>query len=218
VAESAVERLSLQGLHVIANETIDVHDGGVSGVVLGGTIEFAPDDTPRCVEEPGVTSLPRRWGLWLRTCPQEQVPGKFTTSRGWINPSALMNREDPKGKIISSIIAQGGISSKYSGAAIVDASHRLVIEGKQGDGQQFMRGQAGAEKLAEQVVEDVRAIYTRAEHALGPVRFEWVHDGDRTWVVQLHLGATRSTETVIVPGEPSQWIRFDLEQGLEALR
>jgi hypothetical protein len=322
-AQAAVERLSLQGLYVIANETIDVHDGGVSGVALGGVIEFAPDDTPRCVEKPGVASLPRRWGLamlavvyrfppeiafpesfrlefsihpkkrgwkntqtlgwelekigytdirprllwpnkfsrllgdkifgqlvadqiglpvprtivfnrrvapfefgwptgttevWLRTCPQEQVPGKYATTRGWIDPFALMTREDPTGEFISSVVAQSGISSRYSGGAVVDASHRLVVEGRQGDGQQFMRGEASAEKLPERVVEDVRAIYTRAGHALGPVRFEWVHDGDRAWVVQLHLGATQSTETVIVPGEPSQWVRFDLKHGLEALR
>jgi hypothetical protein len=45
------------GLHTIANETVDVHDGGVSGVALGGMVEFAPGDTPRAVERPGTVAL-----------------------------------------------------------------------------------------------------------------------------------------------------------------
>ena len=55
---STANRLSADGLHIILNETVDIHDGGVSGVVQGGIVEFAPDDTPRCVEKPGVASLP----------------------------------------------------------------------------------------------------------------------------------------------------------------
>jgi hypothetical protein len=62
-AVSAFERLANEGLWIIANETIDVHDGGVSGVIMGDVIEFAPDDTPRSVERPGITSLPREQGL-----------------------------------------------------------------------------------------------------------------------------------------------------------
>jgi hypothetical protein len=64
-AVSAVERLSGEGLHTIVNETINVNDGGVSGVLMGNVIEFAPDDTPRCVEKPGTASLPRGWGREL---------------------------------------------------------------------------------------------------------------------------------------------------------
>jgi hypothetical protein len=55
---AAINRLTSEGLHTIANETVNVADGGVSGVVQGDTVEFAPDDTPRCVEKPGVASLP----------------------------------------------------------------------------------------------------------------------------------------------------------------
>jgi hypothetical protein len=64
-AVAVVQRLTTEGLHTIVNETIDVSDGGVSGVVQGNTIEFAPDDTPRCVEKPGVASLPFQHGLEL---------------------------------------------------------------------------------------------------------------------------------------------------------
>lgn len=62
---SAVKRLSLEGLHTIVNETIDVSDGGVSGVVQGDIIEFSPNDTPRCVEKPGVLSMPFDLGMAL---------------------------------------------------------------------------------------------------------------------------------------------------------
>ena len=61
----SAERLSAQGLHVIVNETVDITDGGVSGVILGDVIEFSPDDTPRCVEKGGTASLPLAWGLDL---------------------------------------------------------------------------------------------------------------------------------------------------------
>jgi hypothetical protein len=49
--------LSQLGLYTILNETVDVMDGGVSGVVHGESCEFAPDDTPRSVEKPGTTSV-----------------------------------------------------------------------------------------------------------------------------------------------------------------
>ena len=57
--------MSAEGLFVIANETVDVSDGGVSGVIQGGVAEFAPDDTPRCVEKAGTASLPMDWALAL---------------------------------------------------------------------------------------------------------------------------------------------------------
>src|SRR5687767_11044320 len=39
--EQTVRRLAAQGLNTIVNETIDVRDGGVSGVLLGDIVEFA---------------------------------------------------------------------------------------------------------------------------------------------------------------------------------
>jgi hypothetical protein len=64
-ASALLGTMSADGLFVIANETVDVSDGGVSGVVQSGVMEFAPDDTPRCVEKPGTASLPVTWGLTL---------------------------------------------------------------------------------------------------------------------------------------------------------
>jgi hypothetical protein len=56
-AVSAINRLTSSGMFVIANETIDVNDGGVSGVSQGGLFEFAPGATPRIVENGAVATL-----------------------------------------------------------------------------------------------------------------------------------------------------------------
>ncbi|MFY9820923.1 MAG: hypothetical protein WAM82_06040 [Thermoanaerobaculia bacterium] len=58
-----LRRLAGDGLYTIVNETIDVEDGGVSGVAFGDLLEFAPGDTPRCVEKPGACALPRDLGM-----------------------------------------------------------------------------------------------------------------------------------------------------------
>ena len=64
-AAALVRSLAGDGYHTIVNETVDVNDGGVSGVAQGGIVEFAPGDTPRAVEKPGVASLPRPLALDL---------------------------------------------------------------------------------------------------------------------------------------------------------
>jgi len=62
-ANTILGKSAADGFYTIVNETIDIGDGGVSGVVLGDIIEFSPNDTPKCVEKPGVCSLPRSTGL-----------------------------------------------------------------------------------------------------------------------------------------------------------
>jgi hypothetical protein len=59
---AALTRLSDGGYFTIVNETVDVTDGGVSGVVFGDVIEFAPDDTPRAVDKSGILFAPRDIG------------------------------------------------------------------------------------------------------------------------------------------------------------
>jgi hypothetical protein len=322
-AVASVERLTAEGLNTIVNETIDVTDGGVSGVLMGEVLEFAPDDTPRCVEKPGVASLPRSWGIsllstvyrfspdldvpwasrlefslhprprgwrqthtlgweydrvdlpnfepkliwpnrfsrmigdkvfgllvahhaglpvprtivinrrvapftfgretgssevWLRTSPAEQVPGRYTTTHGWIDPFKLIQEEDPGGEVLPSVIAQLTVSAAYSGAAIVTADGNLRVEGKTGKGDSLMRGTARPELLPDEVVRAVGELYHAARRVFGPVRFEWVYDGTQAWVVQLHRGTTESTANTIVPGEAARWISFDVGDGLERLR
>lgn len=68
VAISHITRLAGQGLHTIINETIDVNDGGVSGVIQGDCIEFAPGEIPRFVDKSSkdpIPALPLKLGLKL---------------------------------------------------------------------------------------------------------------------------------------------------------
>jgi hypothetical protein len=325
VAEAAgrLRGFSATGLHTIVNETVDIHDGGVSGVAFGDLVEFAPDDTPRCVEKPGIAALPRalafdvfravygfapeipadpalrvefsihplrrgyrhqhsivwelesvpaahperpipRWpnrfsrfigdkafgllvgsllgfdvphtivvprrvapfsfgegGLaepWIRTAPAEQTPGRFTTRRGWLDPYALMREEDPEGRQIASVLCQRGIAAQASGAAVTQADGAVMVEGVRGFGDRFMVGERPPEALPDAVLRRVHETHARLVDRLGPVRFEWVDDGARVWVVQLHTGATVSAGRTIVPGHAAQFHRFDADQGLEALR
>lgn len=311
-----------EGLHVIANETIDIHDGGVSGVIMGDLIEFAPDDTPRCVEKPGVASLPLELGrsiltkvygfeppvdarggrlefsvhptrcgwrknhtltwefeatdtsglkpkmawpnrfsrvigdkafgllmadgiglpvpwttvigrriapfsfgqrtgeteVWIRTCPYEPDPGRFSTFKGWRDPFKLMEDEDPAADRIASVLRQDAVPALFSGAAIVDADGTLVLEGLAGEGDLFMLGERQSEKLPDHICEAVIDTYSKAARTLGPVRFEWVFDGSVVWIVQMHLGATVSLPDAIVPGEAEDWVELDARVPLAELR
>ena len=317
----ALLRLSAAGLHTIVNETIDVEDGGVSGVLQGDTAEFAPDDTPRCVEKPGVASMPLalarrlletvygfeipetvagervefsvhprrrgtlrqhillwerepgtvppqaatlRWpnrfsrhigdkafglliahllgqrvpetlvigrrvapfrfgtptGLhenWFRTCPAEPVPGHFTTMPGWPDPFLLLAREDDAGLQISSVLNQAAVDARYSGATIIGPDG-LIIEGRSGSGDAYMLGVLPPEPLPDHVVAAVSQSYEELAALLGPVRFEWAHDAEALWIVQLHVGATTTAGRTIVAGEPATWVEFHIDEGLEALR
>lgn len=319
----AVERLSASGLYTIVNETIDINDGGVSGVSHAGIIEFAPEDTPRCVEKPGTAALPtdmaiavletvygfrpaidtdaglrvefsihparggyrrdhtivweverfepthlttsiewpnrfsrflgdkvfgllvadaiglnvprttvlsrkvapfafgsetgsREW--WIRTAPTEQVPGKFTTQRGWTDPYKLLRDEDPGGTAIASVLAQEGVGAAYSGAAAADAVGVLTIEGVRGSGEQFMQGRSAPVSLPDSVRRDIESANEIVMKAIGAGRFEWVHDGEELWIVQMHTGPLPGQGRTIFPGQPSREHRFDIESGLEELR
>lgn len=322
-ATGHARRLAAEGLFVIANETVDIHDGGVSGVFQGSVAEFAPDDTPRCVEKPGVASLPREWAIhiletvygfrpnvgddagnrvefsihprprgwkhghtllwesekiqhdasapshawpnrfsrhlgdkvygllianligvpvprtkvfgrrvapftfgtptgsyefWTRTAPYEPEPGRYTTVKGWIDPFRLLADEDPGHEHIASVLCQDAIPAMFSGAAIVTIDGRLHIEGLAGEGDGLMLGRDLPKDLPQIVRDQVQSVFESLSRHLGPVRFEWVHDGTRLWLVQLHKGATVTSQSVIVPGEAECWVDFDASLGLEALR
>jgi hypothetical protein len=156
--------------------------------------------------------------IWVRTSPHEQLPGKFTTVKGWIDPFKLMQEEDFSHDQIASILSQAAIPAVYSGAAIVGADGRVIVEGKAGEGDTFMNGTSPPEKLPDNLRRQVKSLHERASDVLGPVRFEWVYDGDALWIVQLHRGATQSTFSALVPGEATHWISFAVERGLEQLR
>jgi hypothetical protein len=61
----AINANSSLNLYSIVNETIDTHDGGISGVALGNVMEFTPEDTPKGVEKEGACILPRTMGIRL---------------------------------------------------------------------------------------------------------------------------------------------------------
>jgi hypothetical protein len=322
VVES-VRRLAGSGLYTVINETIDVGDGGVSGVAFGAVLELAPGDTPRCVEKPGTAALPREMGMrlletvygvrlelpadpglrvewslhplrrgyrhrhtvlweverfatapaearlhwpnrfsrllgdkafgllvgdaaglpvprtlvvprglapfafgaatglaetWIRTCPVEQQPGKFTTHHGWIDPFRLLQQEDPTGKEIASVLAQQGVDARWSGALIAQPDGEPLIEGVAGQGDEFMLGRRPPEALPGEIERALRELYARAAAALGPVRFEWVADARSPWVVQLHRGASPTAGRVLYPGAAARFHPFHVEEGIEALR
>ena len=322
-ALAQIRRFAQDGLYTILNETIDVKDGGVSGVVLGQTIEFSPDDTPRCVEKPGIASLPREFGLklleivyrfrphldsdqsdriefsihprkrgyrnnhtviwerdkmrstaeqpiirwpnrfsqligdkafgllvasilglptprttvfsrrvapftfgeltnsnegWLRTAPRIQIPGKFTTLKGWTDPFVLMQEEDPKGTDLASILYQSSVEANYSGAAAINETGETIIEGVHGKGDEFMIGRVASETLPKSVDTKVAALLHRVRERLGPARVEWVLDDERVWVVQLHRGFLGDTSEIIVPGSAKEFVQFRVDDGLEILR
>jgi hypothetical protein len=318
-----VRRLAAQGLFTILNETVDVADGGVSGVAFGNTLELAPGDTPRCVEKPGTAALPRALGrrvletvygfplalpeksgqrvefslhplrrgyrhehvilweierageppgapridwpnlfsrhlgdkvfgllmaealglpvprtlaiprglapfsfgtptgtaeTWIRTCPREQVPGRFTTRRGWTDPFRLLREEDPEGTALASVLAQEGVEARFSGALLAGPDGEPFAEGVAGWGDDFMLGRRPPEPLPPEIASSVRGLYRRAADALGPVRFEWAHDGARPWILQLHRGATGAAGQTIFPGEADRFHSFPVARGIEALR
>ena len=62
-AVSTIRRLASEGAYTIVNETVDVMDGGVTGVTVEAVIEFSPQDTPRCVEKPGTCLFSSVTGL-----------------------------------------------------------------------------------------------------------------------------------------------------------
>jgi len=318
-----LNELAAEGFFTIVNETINVEDGGVSGVAYGGIIEFAPDDTPRCVEKPGILSLPLDFGMrllekvyhfkpsidypedlrvefsihpirrgfyndhtilweieyvspvklsvemawpnrfsrllgdkafgllvadllgfpvpettvisrrvapfqfgrptgtgeiWIRTCPAEPVPGRYFTKLGWYDPLKLLAAEDPEGKNLASVLSQEAVEPAYSGAVVASIDGELIIEGVQGSGENFMQGRVSPDELPTKVKSAVRRIFDQAFFTLGPVKLEWVYDGHRVWVIQLHRGATRTSGCMIFPGDTKFYHRFEVSRGLEALR
>jgi hypothetical protein len=170
--------------------------------------------------------------VWVRTCPYEPVPGHYATRHGWIEPFALMRDEDPEPQeifepdlqlsvtrhVVASTVVQTGVPAAWSGAYYVDAGGEGLAEGVAGTGDAFMLGRQAPQELPDAVQGAVARTAAQLAKVFGPVRFEWVHDGTRLWVVQLHRGKTASQGATIVPGEPAEWHRFEAEAGLEALR
>ncbi len=129
-----------------------------------------------------------------------------------------MATEDPQGSAIASILSQASVEATYSGALVEGEKGETIIEGTRGYGEEFMTGQKQRVALPEQIVSSVKALHEKATAKLGAVRFEWVADENKVWIVQLHCVATKSYGRTIYPGNALSYHRFSVEQGLEALR
>jgi hypothetical protein len=116
------------------------------------------------------------------------------------------------------VLAQEGVPARWSGAAVPGTDGGLLVEGVAGYGDDFMLARAAPVALPDRVLDDVRRVGARASATLGPVRFEWAHDGRQAWVLQLHLATVAASPTTIYPGTPSRWHRFDPSLGLDKLR
>lgn len=160
---------------------------------------------------------------WIRTAPFVKQAGKFTTHKGWLDPYKLMSTEDIYHTEIGAIISQSSVESKYSGASFVKDEKSLdIIEGVKGNGDDFMVGKDKVEELPSEIVEiikDVNDKFREFKNILGNVSFEWVYDGEKVWIVQLNqLKNSSSHPNVIVDGDVSDYIDFDVNKGLEELR
>lgn len=155
---------------------------------------------------------------WTRTCPTERQPGKFTTVEGWIDPFQLLAREDPDQELIASILYQDAVNPVYSGAGWIKGAQTLV-EGVRGKGDRFMMGDRANEVLPSDVHEKVVAVLRRVRERFGASEIEWVFDGARAWIVQLHLASDAPVpEGWIFVGKASEFIEFDVARGLVDLR
>jgi hypothetical protein len=130
----------------------------------------------------------------------------------------LVTKEDPVGDGLASVLAQEGVDAEYSGALLTAADGEVVIEGVKGRGDEFMQGRTGPGELPANVTQSLRDLCAHASAQLGPVRLEWVHDGQMPWVVQLHCGISPTAGDIIYPGKAAHFIRFNASEGLEALR
>jgi len=316
-----------QNLHTIVNETIDIKDGGVSGVVLGDVIEFAPWTTPQSVDQPGICSLPRELGLrvlqqvygfraalnydpsarvefsihprqrglcrehtviweiehvefasfsptirwrnnfsrfvgekvfglliadalalpiprttvitrhiapftfgqqtgtvetWMRTAPEIRAPGQYPTTYGWSDPFAIIAEHDrtrgPLDPPIASVLAQESVAFEFSGALLPGENGSLLIEGVKGRGDDFMIGKAQPVALPDDVRRSVVELFSSVAAHLGSVELEWVYDGKRAWIVQIHQASSAAVADAIFPGNADTFVRFDVQNGLDALR
>jgi hypothetical protein len=154
--------------------------------------------------------------LWMRTSPAEPVAGKFTTQKGWVDPFALLQAEDPERQVVS-VLSQDEVAAEYSG--VCAGTDAPFVEGVRGFGDAFMLGADAPTEIDPSVVGRVSTLWHEIKSATGKApRFEWADDGRRAYILQMHLGACESEGGVVVHGEPERWVDFDARDGLEALR
>lgn len=155
---------------------------------------------------------------WIRTAPRTRTPGKFSTFFGWRDPFKLLAEEDPGQELIASVLAQRAVDPLYSGSLLTLKNGKPLVEGVRGRGDEFMLGKATG-NLPDGVLTAVTAEFEKAYANFGPVEMEWVFDGQKVWIVQLHRSMEAEGDpNIIVPGVATEFIDFKVKDGLESLR
>ena len=156
---------------------------------------------------------------WIRTSPAERTSGKFSTFKGWVDPYALLQKEDPENNKIASVLSQQAVDAIYSGSLITDVNQKPIIEGVKGSGDSFMLGIAESESLPHGLLDHIYTQWEKLHKILGAIEMEWVADNDLVWIVQLHKSKNcLSFGSTIVGGEPESWVDFQTAQGLDKLQ
>ncbi|MBI3409416.1 MAG: hypothetical protein HY040_13830 [Planctomycetes bacterium] len=192
----------------------------VFGLLVADTLGFLVPNTITISRRIPVFTFGRATGsqeYWIRTCPREPIPGFFTTHHGWLDPFHLLAKEDPEGTQLASVLSQEAIRAEFSGKVLTRDDGSAFVEGVVGSGQDFMVGARPPERLPEVVVKRVRLVHRSLLESLNGISFEWADDGRRTWILQLHLGISQSSETVVVEGPAIEYRDFSVKDGLEAL-
>jgi len=151
---------------------------------------------------------------WMRTAPAEPIPGKLITTRGWSDPFKACTDD------VVSVLAQESVNAGFSGAYLTDDLGRIIIDGTAGYGDEYMLGQTKCD-LPDFVLTKVKQVAHHLNSILGFTKCEWVLDEDhRLWIVQLHTKSVKSvvSPSTIYPGNPTDWIKYDIREGLEGLR
>jgi hypothetical protein len=162
---------------------------------------------------PATTVVGRR----VAPCAWTAPPGAASGGCAPVRPSRCQAGSRPGGLVRPfAVLAQEGMRARWF--AVPGDGGGLLVEGVAGFGDEFMLARAAPARLPERVVDDVRRVGLRATVALGLIRFEWAHDGDRSWMLQLHLATAAPSATAIHPGTASRWHGIDPSLGLERLR
>ena len=185
--------------------------------------------------------------VWTRTCPKVQLPGKYPTWPYWVDPMSVLYTDESRENELASCIIQEGVDAKISGAAMVLKTGELKIEGTTGFGDRFMEGRDSpsfeyllstpndykepgkvrcadsSEVIEKKILRDLCAAWGifRIYFGCGKngIRFEWAHDGQCLWILQLHVEQPQSLARVIFEGEPKNgWLTFKAGQTLDDLR
>jgi hypothetical protein len=93
-----------------------------------------------------------------------------------------------------------------------------VVEGVERAGDEFMLGRQAPEAIPADVRREVRELHDALASRVGSVHLEWAYDGSSVWLLQLRQVAPLTGSSVIVPGERGRFRRFEVADGLEALR